>query len=165
MSTARALPTFEAFAEVGRFMWVSTSGNVCRAPLGGCAGRNEQTAMLAQWMSRGLPRTGSTVCAGRCHCIVVPLIDFGLGVDESLDTGSSGFDTSDVKPVGRQPGTAFSDAPKGYGPQEFIDELESLPVVGLMRDEVASIVRALREGTIDLNEAKALADRHLLGLL
>ena len=62
MATAPAL-TFESFAETGLFQWVNTSGNPCHAPLGGCEARNETQAGLDEWLGRGLPRTGWSVCA------------------------------------------------------------------------------------------------------
>lgn len=163
-SSTSLAPTFESFAETGEFAWYNTSGKPCDGPFGGCSARDGTQASLDEWTGRGLPRTGWSYCRGRCHCILVPMIDFGLDLAEDLDTGA-GFDSSTIPPPARAAGQPFSEAPEGYDPEDFVDELEDLPIIGLMREEVDGIIRAFREGIINFREAKALADRWLLGLL
>lgn len=156
---------FVEFVETGLLLWIATSGNVCDGPRGGCLARNEVAVKMAEWLTRGLPRTGRTWCKGHCDCHLVPLIDFGFGVPSALDTGNTPFDTSEVEPLGREPGQPFSEMGDGYDLEVFVDELRGLPVVGTLRQQVESIIRALDEGTINFDEAKALADFHLFEVI
>ena len=158
-SPARALP-FVPAAQTLRFMWLTSSGKPCPGPGGGCAARNEVEDTLDGWTSRGLPRTGWSYCRSRCHCLLVPMLPFGLDIVDDLDDGD-GFDLTDVPLPSRLPGQPFADVAVGYDPEEFIAELESLPAVGLMREALDGIIEGYRSGTLPFEAAKAEADRVL----
>lgn len=164
MSTAPAgLPEFGSFvASGGLFLWVNTSGRACPGPRGGCEARNDVKRTLQEWISLGLPRTGWSYCKHRCHCVLLPLLPFGLSVAESLQVegmtpvvGPSPPKVYDPKrPFGRQ---------RDIGPDGLLDALEELPVTGATKNMIDAVVHAFREGHIDLATALAEADR-ILGL-
>lgn len=156
MSTATA---FAPFAEAGRLMWLTSSGNPCTEPFGGCAGRNERQATLAEWTSMGLPRTGATACQGRCYCFLLPMLDFTL--DAAAPPGPGyGPETPKDKPSDNV--VPFST--QGLSRDDLARELRDLITVGSTTGLLLSLLGRLEQGLITVAVAAAEADA-LLGLV
>lgn len=161
MARAATSPKFDSFvAAGGGFMWLTTSGKACDGPMGGCDARNELVLTLGEWVERGLPRTGATFCGGWCYCILVPMLDLGIGVPEDL--GGDGFSLDEIENNERAPDQGFSDVER-LDPGEFIDELRAAPVTGTRRMELDALIDGFEKGSVDFDTAKAEADR-ILGL-
>lgn len=163
MSTAARAPTFGTFVRGGgRFMWITSSGRPCTGPMGGCDARNEVVATLDEWIGRGLPRTGATFCQGLCYCLIVPMLDFGLGVSESLDIGDVGFDLAEIRNDQRAPGKPFAGVER-YDPEDFVAELSGMPLVGRTRAKIEELLAEFEAGGLPFETARLRADQ-ILGL-
>lgn len=155
MSTAVA-PSL--FGQQLRLMWINTSGRPCPGPLGGCEARNEVLDTMQNWVARGLPRTGWSFCKDHCHCILLPMIDFGLGITDDLRTGDIEWDLSEVEPPVRRKKTPFAAMGDGYDPETFVNELERLPLIGVTQQLIDQLIADFVNGHIDFKGAKARAD-------
>lgn len=161
MSTAAAgLPSFADFASGGGlFLWVNTSGRPCPGPAGGCEARNDVRRTLEEWVALGLPRTGWSYCKHRCHCVLLPLIPFGLQIAEELDQpGASIKPSESISPPARFDATKPFAEQGNLGSDVLAEALRGLPLVGGMRAEVESIILALEDGTLSYQQALELLD-------
>lgn len=51
------------------FTWITVhDGKVCPS----CASRHGDSKAIDDWVQEGLPRTGWSVCGGRCRCMLIP---------------------------------------------------------------------------------------------
>lgn len=164
MSTAaRGVPDFGDFVKSGGLLlWVNTSGRPCPGPRGGCEARNDVRRTLEEWIALGLPRTGWSYCKHRCHCVLLPLIPFGLQIAEALDRpGASIEPSSSIRPPARFDATKPFRQQGPLGADGLAAAVRELPLVGGMREEADSILYALERGTISLPNALALLDELL----
>lgn len=63
-----------------RMTWVCTLVGTCPD----CLPRHNQTRTLDEWTAAGLPRTGWSVCQGRCKCTLHPAEVIGDAIQEPL---------------------------------------------------------------------------------
>ncbi len=163
MASAARASQFGSFVQGGgKFLWITSSGRPCTGPMGGCAARNEVVAGLDEWVGRGLPRTGATFCGGSCYCMVVPMLDFGLGVSASLDIGDVGFDLAAAKNDQRGPGKPFAEVER-YDPEDFAADLAGMPLVGRTRRKIEELLAEFESGGVPFETARLRADQ-ILGL-